>query len=296
MRSLLTSLAVVLSGLSLWGAQSAGLAPLTMERFLEGRWPSRPSWSPDGRYLSFLWTNWVTQDLYIVPAAGGQPIQLTRSDGFVGGPTWNSAGEHGERAPDSSTLMHATPEGLTLLAVPSGEARVLQGTAGAGQGRFSPDGRLIGFVRGGNIHLHDLAAGETRPLTREGNIGGVTWSPDGRWLSTSIGEPPTRLTDTPGYVGPLLTFSGNRSRPRDAALVAVATSDLRRLMPSPEDHESVVAWSARFIGVVLQRTSLDQRERTLAFYGIATGSTRPLDRQRDEKYPVHQRPDRGVLA
>lgn len=284
MRSLLTSLAVVLAGLSLSGAQSAGPAPLTMEQFLEGRWPSRPSWSPDGRYLSFLWTNWVTQDLYVVPAAGGQPIQLTRSDGFVGGPTWNSAGEYGEWAPDSSMLIHATPEGLTLLAVPSGEARVLKGTVGAGQGRFSPDGRLIAFVRDGNIHLHDLTAGETRPLTREGNIGGVTWSPDGRWLSTSIGEPPTRLADTPGFMGPLLTISGNRSRPRDAALVAVATGDLRRLMPSPDDHESVVAWSPDSSGLVVQRTSLDQKERALAFYEIKTGSTRLLYRQRDEKY------------
>ena len=43
----------------------------TMERFFRGKWTYQPSWSPDGRYVSFLWDDWVKQDIYIVPTAGG---------------------------------------------------------------------------------------------------------------------------------------------------------------------------------------------------------------------------------
>ncbi|CAN5611823.1 hypothetical protein BH23ACI1_BH23ACI1_06290 [soil metagenome] len=284
MRLIVFVLGVLSAALWSLGVHAAGPAALTMEQFLEGRWPSRPAWSPDGRYLSFLWTDWVTQDLYVVAAAGGKPVRLTSDAGFVGGPTWNSGGQYGEWAPDSSMLLHATPAGLTLLPVPSGEARLLPGTAGAGGARFSPDGRLIAFVSGGNIHLYDIAEARTRPLTREGRVSGVTWSPDGRWLATSIGEPATRLTTTPDYVGPFLTFSRSRSFPRDVAIVSVATGSLRRLLPSAEDHESVLAWLPDSSGLLLQRTSLDQKERTIFVYDVASSTERPLYRQRDEKY------------
>lgn len=279
------ALIVVASGLWITGPQSVAPTPLAMESFLEGRWPSRPAWSPDGRYISFLWTDWVTQDLYVVPASGGKPVRLTHDSGFIGGPTWNSSGQYGEWAPDSSAVLHATSAGLALLPVPSGEPDVLPGTAGAEQGaRFSLDGGAIAFVKGGDIHLHHLAEGRTRQLTRDGQIRGVTWSPDGKWLSTSVGLPATRLTVAPDYVGPLITFSRARSHPGDVAIVSIATGGLRPVLPSGEDHESVLAWLPDSTGLILQRTSLDQKERTIFVYDIESGRERLLYRQRDEKY------------
>ena len=46
----------------------------SMATLLTSRWPSRAAWSPDGRSISFLSTDWTTQNLYVVSAAGGTPV------------------------------------------------------------------------------------------------------------------------------------------------------------------------------------------------------------------------------
>lgn len=40
---------------------ASGRSLLTTAAFLSARWPSRPVWSPDDRFVSFLWTDWKTQ-------------------------------------------------------------------------------------------------------------------------------------------------------------------------------------------------------------------------------------------
>ncbi len=65
-----------------------------------------------------------------------------------------------------------------------------QGEAGAGNGRWSPDGSAIAFVSGregkqGQIFLLPTTGGEARKLTAlpEGAVGGLEWSPDGRYIA-----------------------------------------------------------------------------------------------------------------
>lgn len=65
-----------------------------------------------------------------------------------------------------------------------------QGDAGAGHGRWSPDGSQIAFISGREgkmpqIFLIAATGGEARKLTNlpEGSIGGFKWSPDGKHLA-----------------------------------------------------------------------------------------------------------------
>jgi Tol biopolymer transport system component len=48
-----------------------------------------PSYSPDGKWV--VWTNEASHDLWIVPAAGGSPRNLTHQAGYEHGPSWGRA-------------------------------------------------------------------------------------------------------------------------------------------------------------------------------------------------------------
>lgn len=267
-------------------AQSRTAPPATLEMptFFESKWPSRPAWSPDGRFVSFLWTDWRGQELYAVDRAGGPPIQLTRTGDYVGGSTWNSAGTFGAWAPDSRRIVYSHEGDLFVASVPEGTTTRLTDTAeNEDNARFAPDGSRLAFTRGGNVFVLHTGTGHLQQLTRDGRSGGPVWSPDGRWLSISVSDAPVRLDATPAYVGPLVTFHGGQSVGRDAAIVAADGTGVRRVEPSPS-QESIVAWSADGARFILERISIDVKDRTL-FVCDASGATcKVFFQQRDEKY------------
>lgn len=265
------------------GATAA--APLSMAHYLEGRWPSRPAWSPDGRHVSFLHTDWVRQQLYVAPAAGGAPIQLTKVDGFLGGPTWNSAGSFGEWSPDSRHILFGLDGALHLVSVPDGAiVRLTDPAEGASGGAFSPDGGRVAFVRRGNLVVMTMATREARPLTTDGRAAGPVWSPDGKWLAAGVADPPEWLTATPDYSGPLITFRRPRPSQRDVLLIAADGGSRRLVEPGP-DNERAIGWSPDGSRLIVERISIDVKERTLfSCLAGAPGTCDVFYRQRDEKY------------
>ena len=79
-----------------WGTggiwrMAAGPAASAREiRDEETTWKARPDWSPDGRrvvYSSYLGRQW--NQLWLVPAAGGDPFQLTYGDFDATAPRWS---------------------------------------------------------------------------------------------------------------------------------------------------------------------------------------------------------------
>ena len=277
-------LAAAVAIVALIDGQTGPNRPLAMSTFLEAKWPSRPSWSPDGRYLSFLSTDWVGQNLYAVAAAGGPPIQLTKGDGFVGGSTWNSAGSFGSWAPDSRQIVYSADGDLFLAALPEATTTRLTQTADSEDGaRFSPDGRQLAFVRSGNVFVMPVQGGALRQLTRDGGHGAPTWSPDGRWLAVGKSEGSQRMTATPEYSGSLIIFVGSRAAQRDVAIVSTDDGVVRLLEPSP-DNESFVGWSPDGTQAIVERTSIDVKERTLFACVPASSTCRTIYRYRDAKY------------
>lgn len=127
---------------------SAAPRPMSLDDLLELRRVSEPVPSPDGRWIAYVVgvverdENRVNSDLWIVPAAGGEPRQLTRSPRHDRHPTWS---------PDSRWLaFESNRDGdfqIYALSLEGGEPRRLTSlSTGATQPVWSPDGKHVAFI------------------------------------------------------------------------------------------------------------------------------------------------------
>jgi TolB protein len=129
-----------------------------MELFLEGKWTYQPAWSPDGRFIAFLWDDWSRQDVYLVPAEGGKITRLSNSTSFIGNPSFGSAGEPPSWSPDGKQVLYVQDGDLFLSSVPDGTILRLTDTAEFESGaRFSPDGEKIAYSKGGDLYVLERA-------------------------------------------------------------------------------------------------------------------------------------------
>jgi dipeptidyl aminopeptidase/acylaminoacyl peptidase len=181
-----------------------------------------PRWSPDGRWLGFLSDRDGRQQLYLMPAGGGDPVQLTTLADGVTNYRWSPDGARiaiaaPEPESDSSRrrralygefriqdadyrmthlwVLAAEPErwasGASELAPPT---QLTKGSFTVGSFSWSPDGSRIAFEYlpdptdrsqdfEGDIYVVTVASRQLQPLvTLPGNDQAPVWSPDGRWI------------------------------------------------------------------------------------------------------------------
>src|ERR1700690_2583479 len=131
------------------GAASAQGArrPMTFDDLIAMHRVSDPRMSPDGRYVAYTVAtpdreaNRVAPNIWIVPTAGGEPRQLTRS-GSDQRPRWS---------PDGTKLAFLSArdgsQQVYWIALASGEATRLTSLSGGAENElWSPDGKTIAFV------------------------------------------------------------------------------------------------------------------------------------------------------
>jgi dipeptidyl aminopeptidase/acylaminoacyl peptidase len=66
---------------------------LTIEKLYMTRQVGRPTWSPDGKSIAFISNLSGRNNLWLVPAEGGWPVQLTVSDQRQTAPAWSPDGK-----------------------------------------------------------------------------------------------------------------------------------------------------------------------------------------------------------
>ena len=176
-----------------WGEYSSDLYVLgaaapadTPWRALTANGLSRsPSWSPDGKRIAYvqqteLWA--YSNDIYIIDAAGGEPVRVTRTSGDYGAPRWS---------PDGTRLAFSEGKSSEIFIVNadgSGLTNVTRNSAWDAEPSWSPDGARLAFVTNrdgfpGNVFVVDADGSNVRRLTSlSGACGGPAWSPDGRQI------------------------------------------------------------------------------------------------------------------
>jgi Tol biopolymer transport system component/tRNA A-37 threonylcarbamoyl transferase component Bud32 len=164
-----------------------------------------PTWSPDGRQIAFVRVSDASGAILVVPSLGGQERKLVDVSGpfqteyFLPSLVW---------APDGESLAFVekpsadAPARIVRLFVATLEKRPLTSppldVVGDLQPEFSPDGRVLAFVRSatrtwGNLDIwvQPLERGEARRLTsgRYGWVSALSWTPDGAAIVFSDGSP-----------------------------------------------------------------------------------------------------------
>jgi len=155
-------------------------------------WACCPAWSPDGRYVAFERCGDNKGDnngLFIVPALGGPERKLPAEETCGDGLSWSPDGKFlalpGHERSDQPRIYLFSVDTLKrkkLTSLPSP-------FVGDTQPAFSPDGKLIAFVRSGAYSVGDIyvvaidQGGEGQRVTFDRAwIRGIAWTADGKGL------------------------------------------------------------------------------------------------------------------
>ena len=101
--------------------------------------------------MSFLSTDWSEQNLFVVPAEGGEPLALVHGEGFVGGSSWDAVEAFGSWSEDSRRLAFNVRGEVRVAAIPDGRVTRLDRASPDSEVRFSPSGDSVAFVRDGDL-------------------------------------------------------------------------------------------------------------------------------------------------
>jgi dipeptidyl aminopeptidase/acylaminoacyl peptidase len=149
--------------------------PITVSDVLDIKYLGKWDWSPDGRYIAFIWDDGGLRDLWLVEPGKSDPKRLTRAKSGCSDFAWTKDGK-----------IYAIVDGsLVRLGGPGFEAieTLLEGKSTGGLS-LSPDGSYLAFAKGGAIWLRDERTGRFTefPLpsgsgSGRGPGGRAEWSP-----------------------------------------------------------------------------------------------------------------------
>ena len=164
---------------------------LSIEKLYMTRAIGATAWSPDGRTIAFISNISGRNNLWLVPAEGGWPTQLTVSDQRQTAPAW---------APDGKWIAYMSDyDGdeqwdIFLVSPSTGQVVNLTNTREIAEESptWSPDGRYLAYMVKPKtssvfeINVYDTLRRETRHLTTgtakdKLNFSPI-WSRDGKWI------------------------------------------------------------------------------------------------------------------
>jgi len=164
---------------------------LTIEKLYMTRQVGRPTWAPDGKSIAFISNMSGRNNLWLVPAEGGWPVQLTVSDQRQAAPTWS---------PDGKWIAYQSDyDGdelwdIFLVSPKTGKVVNLTSTREIAETdpTWSPDGRYLAYLvkpktsAAHEIDIYDTVMREVKHLTTntpqdKGNSNPI-WSKDGKYI------------------------------------------------------------------------------------------------------------------
>src|SRR6202161_2463902 len=143
---------------------------MTIEKLYMTRQVGRPTWSPDGKSIAFISNMSGRNNLWLVPAEGGWPVQLTVSDQRQSSPAWSPDGKWIAYLSDydSDELWD-----IFLVSPKTGKVINLTSTREIAETdpTWSPDGRYLAYLvkpktsATHEIDIYDTAMREVKHMT-----------------------------------------------------------------------------------------------------------------------------------
>ena len=97
-------------GIELVAATTDGSRSDVVAEFAAATYYLYPRWSPDGKWIAFQRGDSVRFDVFVAPAAGGEPRQVTRDNNMMSGFAW---------LPDSTGIVYSSSRGGTMPYLPA---------------------------------------------------------------------------------------------------------------------------------------------------------------------------------
>ena len=170
----------------------ADVGKLSIEKLYMTRAIGDTAWSPDGKQIVFVSNISGRNNLWVVPAEGGWPVQLTVSEQRQAQPAWSPNGRwiayisdyEGDEQWDIFIVSPTTGEIMNLT-----DTRQIAEESPT----WSPDGRKLAYMvkpktsSSYEIDVLDFLTRDVHHLTRNtpkelGNVSPV-WSKDGKWIA-----------------------------------------------------------------------------------------------------------------
>lgn len=152
-------------------------------------------WSPDGKTIAFCGERGGKFDVYTIPAAGGEEVQLTNNAGHNDGPEYSPDGNYiyfNSSRSGREQIWRMNSDG-------TGQERVTNDGTNDWFPHFSPDGKWMVFLsyptdvtghpenKDVMLRLMSMSDGKVRPLARlfggQGTINVASWSPDSQQVA-----------------------------------------------------------------------------------------------------------------
>jgi TolB protein len=138
-----------------------------------------PSFSPDGRQIVFESDRSGTQQLYVMPAGGGEAKRISFGQGRYGTPVWSPRGDLIAFTKQSKGRFH-----IGVMRTDGSEERLLTASFLDEGPTWAPNGRVIMFTRetkGANgrssLHSVDITGRNLRPVRTPDGGSDPSWSP-----------------------------------------------------------------------------------------------------------------------